>query len=334
MQSAGLEREMSKKVFLHIGMHKTGTTALQIFLFKNEAKILNYHYPSVGRPSRASIRYGHHDLPWSLLNRVEPAPDVMWRQLLNEIKSAHAENIVLSSEEFDGLRSVQIGEMRRYLSDLDVKVIVYLRRQDEFVQASYSTTVRKGKTVLPFDAYLKRIMGKLDYYKLLMRWADDFGKENVCVRVYSKERLVEGDTIKDFCSQIGIASLDGLFLPGKAINRGLPRNVLEIMRLINGTEIPKDLLDDINRIAQAVYPDAKAYDIMSPGAAKQLVESFISSNERVLHEFLGGKYETLFPGSVDCMSAEIWDRLYGIPYGDVRKTIADLKKFVSAASGI
>lgn len=49
-------------IYIHIGMHKTGTTSIQKFLHTNfSGQNKEFYYPNTG-----IYEYGHHNIPWSL----------------------------------------------------------------------------------------------------------------------------------------------------------------------------------------------------------------------------------------------------------------------------
>ena len=54
-------------VYVHIGLHKTGTTTLQHFLNDNEKELLTKDvlYPNAGKPKKV-FDYAHHNLAWQI----------------------------------------------------------------------------------------------------------------------------------------------------------------------------------------------------------------------------------------------------------------------------
>src|SRR4051794_28655990 len=55
-----------RRILIHAGLHKTGTTALQEFLSSVTVKLReqNVLYPSAGRP--AELPDAHHNIAWQL----------------------------------------------------------------------------------------------------------------------------------------------------------------------------------------------------------------------------------------------------------------------------
>ncbi|NBW61199.1 MAG: hypothetical protein EBR31_05685, partial [Methylophilaceae bacterium] len=90
-----------KKIFIHSGLHKTGTTALQAMLFKNRKNlsVQDFYYPSSGIPRNF---YGHHNIAWQISrDRRFRSEFGDLRALLKEIGGIGKSKIVLSSEDFE-----------------------------------------------------------------------------------------------------------------------------------------------------------------------------------------------------------------------------------------
>src|SRR5207248_9700162 len=92
-----------RRVLLHVGLHKTGTTALQLFL-SNSAEHLQAQgvvYPRSGRPPESTA--GHHNIAWQL------AGDRRFRSsagTLDDVASEIASwpgDAILSSEDFESI---------------------------------------------------------------------------------------------------------------------------------------------------------------------------------------------------------------------------------------
>ena len=112
------------KIIIHIGPHKTGTTAIQTHLLRNFAarKQNEYWYPNPGQWGP-----GHAELAWALvgLNSIQQSSE----EIISITKTAEDSGvcgILLSSEEFSRAYPDKIGALASALSDHDVHLIVTL----------------------------------------------------------------------------------------------------------------------------------------------------------------------------------------------------------------
>lgn len=207
---------MNPICFLHIGTHKTGTTALQIFLGSNEP-CLARNGIFIPRNARPWLGARHHNLAWDLIGdgRFDPAFG-SWPEVLSEIRSLNPPTVCLSSEDF-GLLQLKPDSLIRIRQELnsigyEVKIVVYLRPQSDFIESMYAELV-KGKRYLVFRTYLAEILlsgafslgspGTItfDYGQILDPFAKVFGINCMVVRPYRANRKSKY-LLEDFISVI------------------------------------------------------------------------------------------------------------------------------------
>ena len=119
-----------RKLYLHVGVHRTGTTSTQKFFQANFNALLDkgYLYPfGVARHSAAIIRIKHGQLAVDDL-----AADLVKRM---DAKGSHVHSAVLSDEDMSNIKDFSIfAPLARHF---DVKVVVSLRRQDLWLESWY-----------------------------------------------------------------------------------------------------------------------------------------------------------------------------------------------------
>ena len=89
----------------------------------------------------------------------------------------------------------------------EVRILVYLRRQDQVAVSHYSTLIKAGGTRgAVLDA---SVLGRnfLDYEKLLGRWSGAFGRDAMTVALFDRSAFVGGSIIPDFCARAGLPLL-------------------------------------------------------------------------------------------------------------------------------
>lgn len=237
-----------KTVYLHIGTSKTGTSALQSFLLDNQEILREKGYCYETMPfsylDRASKRRNAHFL-------LEKAGSEEEESVLKVHKSTgyallgewleQKEHVILTDENlWNGMRGNAWEIFEEFLSFLQmhgaqIKIIVYLRRQDEYMLSWWKQTVRSGKVFMEWKDFQSVASSKmlLNYNKQLKKYAAYVGKENIIVRRYEKERFKgNGGTIfSDFLEAIGLEYTDEYEIKTEKVNESLSDNYAEIKRV-------------------------------------------------------------------------------------------------------
>lgn len=302
---------MSKTFYLHIGMPKTATTALQTFLPLNQ-KILNRHgfvYPEMPFEFEgvAPGRNGYFLSFW--LHRKDH-PE--WKKGLELVEKSikKYENVILSDE---GLWSRQ--RMRKfwkrirrkvYRMDADIKVIVYLRRQDDEIESIWNQRVKSRKVHIQesFEEYMQNgdyAYMPLDYDQALDRIVKWIGKENLIVRPFEKQQFAGGTIYADFLHAVGLEFTDEYELPPYTANVRLPDNAVEIKRQVNGLFKKNDTFDFYNEAMIDAFgtglmkerPRQKT-SMFSPEQRAEFMERYEKGNAYVAREYLGRDDGILF----------------------------------------
>ncbi len=205
-------------IYFHLGTPKTGTTALQVFLAKNRAKLEEHRFDFprfLGDTNHVRLAYyGRNNgaMPPNLIepdltdeDKIEAFRDRLRKRFSRSIKPDR--NYILSNEHWGLMHSP--AETERLVSLLtstgqDVKVIAYFREPCAYLGSMYSTNLKHGGTndlETPDDRTLTK---RYNYLAICDRWAHFIGKENILARLFTKERLHKGDLIDDFLNVVGI----------------------------------------------------------------------------------------------------------------------------------
>lgn len=313
------------KVFLHIGTHKTGTTALQLSLDAHRP-LLRAHrilYPEASPPPHEGI--GHQGLARAIMEPGADAND--WDILARELEGAAADDVaVISSEAFSSLKDKHMPVLLERLEGHDVEVIVYLRRQDEYLHGIYCTQVIHYGESEDFESW--RVSSgadtQLDYRPLLERWGSAFGRDALRVRPYERGQLAGGEIIEDFAEQIGLAlPLDMTLQMSQIVNRSVPRNAISMVRRMRGSEALEQAVPDAAKLLEFVYEGAStASDVLSPRERAAMLELCEESNAEIARDYLGRVDGRLFH-DLGTGDEEAWQRRYSGPDADAVATIRD-----------
>jgi len=226
---------MSRRIILHIGPPKTGTSSLQEILFAAQETLMEQGvaYPTLGRHNRMPRAAGHHGLPAVIQAGASlPMPFLEW---IGELPAGHS--VVLSSEDFASLEPEQVAHLAAQLPGAEVEVVYYARRWDRLLPSVWQELVKHGSG-RSYPVYLNqqtaapRASAYLNYARVLDRWAAAFGHK--AIRLFSFDNAVAeaGDVVSHFCKAV----LGGIALPPQSnasCNRSMAPVETEVLRMLN-----------------------------------------------------------------------------------------------------
>ncbi|TNE67858.1 MAG: hypothetical protein EP335_00405 [Alphaproteobacteria bacterium] len=229
-----MSKAAAKRVFLHIGRHKCGTSTLQHFLSGNDARLaeLGFHYP---RGLRAPV--AHHPLAyWFNDAERDRRPEVagvplddavaaFWREI-----AAAPGDIIVSSEAFQNIDPARASDA---FAGFELDIIVYLREPLDYLLSAYAQRIKGGGSSETLDTFVDRF--RPDYADFLDRWQAAFPAARLQVRLFERARLDGADIRRDFLSCLGLpgTAIDGFAYPDTDNNVSIGGPLLEFMRRLN-----------------------------------------------------------------------------------------------------
>ncbi len=306
-----------KTLYLHIGTPKTATTAIQSFCGANQ-EILNSHgyaYPDLG------VRYPYirwqrnaHFLIGDLRSKErnlkkEEQLTAECFQKINQLFEQY-DNIILSDEGL-WLEGINHREKiwKRIKTEVEkgifsVKVIVYLRRQDEFIYSRWNQQIKSATGivspifVMKWEEMLESLSpSKTDYYGILKKIEQYVGKENIIVRQFDRKKFYGGTIYADFLNIVGLTYSDEYTIVKETANISLTKNNLEIKRILNEMS---DLDEPSNKVLRSCLSkcseqssDDKKYSMFSEQEMREFLSKCEEGNNKIVEEYLNGE-EKLF----------------------------------------
>jgi hypothetical protein len=309
-------------VELHIGLAKTGSTAIQSYLSANRRELLDAHgilFPqSLGETLSshlaAACQLGSE--PDDLRSKrgllttasVHDYRRQLAEQLEEEITRARPQRLVVSCEHFSSrlLDDDEVACLEAFLRPFarSIRVWVYLRRQDELYRSAYTTAVRSGRSAVFSWPEVGSERPDLHFERLLDRWSRVFSSDALRVRLYDRARLRENNVVDDFCRAASLPAT--LARPEVEANTALDTESLEFLRSFNAHvpyfagNAPNPLRNDINA-AVASFPGRSEQAFGPPGAAA-FYARFAGENERVRQRYVSHAMdapEGLFEAAAD-----------------------------------
>lgn len=295
-------------VYLHIGTPKTGTTAIQEFLSLNQKAFEQHglYYPDFGfrYSGIGKYRNGHFLVATKSCDSGD-APSRKVRPdyrkgltMLAECAKAH-DKIILTDEVIYSKSQKIEGNfyktLKEDLSDLgmQLKIIIYLRRQDLFVQSHWAQKVRVGSRN-DFHEYLDSDFFAgypLNYFKYISSVADSIGRDALIIRPYERTQFEGEEHIiqSDFLSIFGLKISDGFELNSISYNARLDEEYLELQRVVN--TFPE--MQHIQK-SRPLRRNILWGPYFKPKEHAEFLEQYSDSNSALAKEYLGREDGVLF----------------------------------------
>jgi hypothetical protein len=250
---------------LHIGPHKTGSSALQsaLHLARENLATRGVIYPGRGRQTLFPI-LAVTGQPGLL---GEPSPKIgHWDGLVKIVQDAGDQTVIVSSEFFSQATDAVVKRVVTDMGGPRVHVVATLRPLVRILPSQWQQYVQNGFR-LSYAEWLTGILSQPPstptpgfwlrhrHDELIARWADEAGPENVTVVVVdeSDRRML----LRTFEELLGLP--DGILVPeDEAENRSLTAAEVEIVRLLN------------HEFKRRGWPDANYAKYMRYGAVRQM----------------------------------------------------------------
>lgn len=281
---------MTKKpdLILHLPVHKTGSTALQQALHVSEALLNARNFTYLPRFTHS---FQHDDLTRKTGENL--------RTLLVSMKEAASDrNIILSTEKLHLADDDKISDFMTAIigifSDYDIKVIVYLRRQDDAFSSFYNQIVKFGTATDTTGQAFAQYGKYFDYERYLRLFNEQLrGTDQLIARLYDRSALVDRDIVADFLSIIGL-QMEMPDRPTRIINHSLEKSVFQLKRSMNQhldgspPELIQSLAGVLADASTRINNGSPDTNILSDLERDLIMASFAASNQRVFQQYLGG----------------------------------------------
>jgi hypothetical protein len=299
---------------LHIGSGKTGTTSVQRFLRCNRKSLgaLGVFFPQTPGLGR-HVALGLLARPDAELNRMiawrrlgHPSPaefrNDFRHRLFREIAGSGLSRVLFSDESLYGSSDETLRRLRAFTDEIagSVRLVVYLRRQDDHLASRYQQVVKTGEIRRLADRVEQLNLSKTyDYYARLRTWARLLEPTEFVVRPFERDRFVDGSLYQDFLAASGIDARVSELRGVDSQNESMDAEAVEFLRILNlyrvehAAAVP-GLIDNqglARRLAQAstgptlTLPEPQLDEFMA---------QWEDSNRAVAREFLGDATGRLF----------------------------------------
>ncbi|MGB0506128.1 MAG: hypothetical protein ACPGGK_08010, partial [Pikeienuella sp.] len=285
-----------KRLILHIGMHKTGSTTIQRFFARNRwlLRRLGICYPeSRGIDGRLLPKHNaifsaisHQADKGEVHPQLGPVADLVM-DAADQINRSPGRVGVISAEGFSGERPVFARALAPLASEFDVSVVILLRRRDLWVESFYKQMVlnQDVREARPFAEFLSApsTVRHMNYLRILSWWSDAFGPEAINVGVFEPDRSTE-TLVRQFL-KLADLPLQLSLLPYATghTNPSLSAEAASLIRFANskGMVLPKDVKSRL----EVTLPEQSPY-FFTLAQRLALNSRYQADDEGILNTFL------------------------------------------------
>jgi len=304
-------------LYIHIGTPKTGTSSIQNFLVLNEETMkkhgichprMELDFPKEKYKSRRNghfLVYRSENTGMQKKYEEENIYQNGFEIIKNEAKTY--KKIVITDEAIWYRQNHRKDFWESVKKDAEtvgcsLKVIVYLRRQDLYMQALWNQSVKWYPRITnTFQEFLRSDAVKvhnMDYYEKLCHIANIIGKENLTVRSFEKNIFIKSKNgiYQDFLNAIDEPMKNDYLIPEENKNDSISGNFIEIKRLMNQVpeyqQMTDFLCEPVKCANEIVFTEPVSYYQYEEQI--KFLQQFQKSNESVAKEFLGRENGVLF----------------------------------------
>ena len=297
---------MSRRVVLHIGSTKTGSSALQAMLFERREQLaaVGAHYSALGVAAGAHhlLAAAIHPSAWRMHADALPEDRETYftetaGRILADADAAGHDTVVLSSEYFWGSFPAHLYKrFRAGFPDRRFEVVAYVRRPEEWVVSSYLQALKNGEP-RPFAEWFDNWKGRwasgIHYFRVINRWNYFLDADTVHVVRYADAKA---NVYKAFCDTLGVAP-SNTDVPGKMVNPSPSFESIEKMLEVNQSDLSDgEKAERRRQIMRGQQPSGRSQELLDDPIRQEILRLTHASG-RLLEKMFVRDGAPLFPAA-------------------------------------
>ena len=224
-----------KRLVLHVGPHKTGSTSLQYGLLKSQKTLneLGFTYPEMGLE-----QFAHHRI-YTMLNNPDKSVGAAFLDGLTK-SVGDADTVILSSEDFIYLPEFRLQELKRAFVGYRIEIVIFIRSPVDLWPSHWQELIKHGWTHTLLE-YIGSYSGWTDTidasimnpFVQASKFARVFGRDSI--RMFSYDNMVDSkkDIYDVFWTNILGISAAPPIVERRKLNESLNGTMIEVLRSLN-----------------------------------------------------------------------------------------------------
>jgi len=241
-----------RRLILHIGTGKTGSTSIQDSLGHARDALLekNIYYPS-NKPF-------NHIFTFVPIFLDDPEKSFVFRRnllqsedkrikvnnfrktWLKEINACNKDNFIISAEDFTlpFFKVDSVTRLKKFVEEYfrEVTIIAYVRHYDQWIPSQMQQAVKNGavKDIREIADFFLNCPPLISYRKNLRKWIKVFGRENIVVRPFDPQVFYKGSLLSDFFRACNLPA-DNISIPEIVSNESIGKYAVAFLQKYNRT---------------------------------------------------------------------------------------------------
>ncbi len=271
-------------------MHKTGTTALQLFFHENREILkenkIHYFSGSLSDYYFVSSLKGKVEESYAR-NRIKELSEIKDYDVLFSCES------LIEDEKIPDVLDLYFKEFDIY-SKFNIKIIYYLRRQDYWLESSFNQITKSIEwNKMTFNEYLKS--SGLDFYlDQIFNWENKFGRGNFNLRIYEENQDKEW-LIKDFLSILDVDFNDKFVVRNdESGNQSINPEIIQSLTISKQIFKSQNEIDEFITLLSKYIQKNRQYFYLDKEERKEILFKYSEFNRMLFEKYFNGSIEDNF----------------------------------------
>jgi hypothetical protein len=270
------------RAYVHIGLHKTGTTSIQQTFARHRDMLRAEHgliYPSVSSNHSVPLFSMFCDRPaayiWNMLagvtsdeavaRRNAEFADNLARDLAGDERAGGGRTLVLSGEDLGLLTREGVQRFKRWLFPhaKAIRILAYVREPVAWATSHAQQQVQHGKTL---EELLERDLVPR-FRQRLMPWMLAFGADNITVSDFDVALQHAAGLFGHFAEQVGLPPAVNAAITPRLANASLSGEAIALLSALNAIKPRTVASPDRDASVEALFTRIKGQRFALPGEA-------------------------------------------------------------------